>query len=481
MDKRLFLLFALLLTTTATNAQRSRVDFISLMNRAAAPQIFIDNVVLPTEDSTASMSIIFRFDNDFLPYKKITPDLDLRMPDDAGYYTIVRLNAEIFKGSAGSEGDLNQDEVRERPRRRDRDRELNMEDVASRDFWMDTLFTKTFEQTTDKKFYASGSLTTPLDPGIYNYVLQLSLLENTNERTSRRRNVRIAPWDKKPFGEIYLVNAPTDQAGVTKVSLINLGENVLFGKDFYTLIELPSYNAEHTYTVEMSKMRPARKDTTKEKSVFSYEITSDDLLTDIIPTINEGENPALLLRPSDKGYTYALIKIPNSEFENATYNIVVKKNDEDRPVARKFVRSYWPNMPASLYNLDVAINHLKYILDEEQVKQLKQGNDVEKEKKFREFWEKRDPTPNTVYNELMSEYYRRIDYAFKEFGNAGDLNGQESDMGKVYISYGPPDDKNRTFPPNKKVREVWTYGKKKFIFENQNETGFANFVLIATE
>lgn len=79
----------------------------------------------------------------------------------------------------------------------------------------------------------------------------------------------------------------------------------------------------------------------------------------------------------------------------------------------------------------------------------------------------------------MAEYYRRIDYAFKEFSNRGNLAGHESDQGKVYINYGPPDSKDRQFPKNGEVIEIWKYGNKRFVFEAS--TGFGDFVLIGTE
>ncbi|MGB0346286.1 MAG: hypothetical protein ACPGGA_02300, partial [Balneolaceae bacterium] len=73
MQKRIFLFFAFsLLFSSLALSQRQRVDYIDLINRASIPQIFFDNIILPTEEGKAEMGIIFRFNNDFLPYKKIT-------------------------------------------------------------------------------------------------------------------------------------------------------------------------------------------------------------------------------------------------------------------------------------------------------------------------------------------------------------------------------------------------------------------------
>jgi GWxTD domain-containing protein len=56
-----------------------------------------------------------------------------------------------------------------------------------------------------------------------------------------------------------------------------------------------------------------------------------------------------------------------------------------------------------------------------------------------QFWLRRDPTPGTPENEFKEEHYRRIAYANRRFGYA-DLPGWTTDRGRVYITWGPPDE-----------------------------------------
>ena len=453
MQKRLFLLITFLAITAPLLAQRSnQVNYVNLINRANAPQIFIDDIVLPTEDGRANMSLIFRFDNDFLPYKKISVTDEIVAPEGMEYYTIARLNSEIFKGEA-------------------KRRNSNLE-IASRDLWTDTLFTKTFQETESKELYASGSLTNTLDSGMYHYVLQLSLMESTNERNSNRQNVRIWDWDKKPLGEIYLIKEKTDDG---KKVLMNMNDNVLFGKDFMVLVRIPNYSESDEYSIKISTAQAGRSDTTKVESVYTSSISDTDIMKNIIPSLTEGMDPAITYTNSENGYTYALVSVPNSTFENSAYIVEVTSKELEKPVAKSFFKSYWRDMPASLLNLDVAIENMKFIVSEAEIKRLKSGNSQEKERKFRAFWDSKDPTPNTVYNELMAEYFRRVDFAFKEYRNPGNPNGHETDQGEVYIKYGPPNSKDRRFPTNGEVIEIWTYPGRTFIFEKT--TGFGDFVL----
>ena len=63
----------------------------------------------------------------------------------------------------------------------------------------------------------------------------------------------------------------------------------------------------------------------------------------------------------------------------------------------------------------------------------------EKTRAFEEFWERRDPDPETHVNEYKEEYYRRIKFANKRFGKESNMPGWKTEMGMVYIKLGPPD------------------------------------------
>ncbi len=54
------------------------------------------------------------------------------------------------------------------------------------------------------------------------------------------------------------------------------------------------------------------------------------------------------------------------------------------------------------------------------------------------FWARRDSTPNTAKNEFKEEHYRRLAFANTDF--AAGKPGWETDRGRIYIVYGPPDD-----------------------------------------
>lgn len=54
------------------------------------------------------------------------------------------------------------------------------------------------------------------------------------------------------------------------------------------------------------------------------------------------------------------------------------------------------------------------------------------------FWKQRDPSQGTPRNEFKEEHYRRLKYANEYFGRGTPRPGWKTDMGRVYIVLGPP-------------------------------------------
>jgi GWxTD domain-containing protein len=85
-------------------------------------------------------------------------------------------------------------------------------------------------------------------------------------------------------------------------------------------------------------------------------------------------------------------------------------------------------------NEDVA-----YIITDEERAAFKQlSNDEERDSFIEAFWQRRDPTPDTVENEFKEEHYRRIAYANEHY--AAGIPGWKTDRGRMYIVYGQPDE-----------------------------------------
>ena len=77
------------------------------------------------------------------------------------------------------------------------------------------------------------------------------------------------------------------------------------------------------------------------------------------------------------------------------------------------------------------------ISDDERKAFMSLSNDEEREAFIENFWQRRNPNPDSPENEFREEHYRRIQYANDHF--AAGKPGWKTDRGRIYIMWGPPD------------------------------------------
>ncbi|MDW7680864.1 MAG: GWxTD domain-containing protein [bacterium] len=183
-------------------------------------------------------------------------------------------------------------------------------------------------------------------------------------------------------------------------------------------------------------------------------------------------------REFDGPRTLDYFLIPTADLSQGVYTLKmrVKQGSEKQEIAKRLVVR-WIDLPATIEDVDLAIQQVKYIADKNEWNRLKKADDDEKLDEFKAFWKKRDPSPGTRENEWMDEYYRRIAYANAKFG--GFREGWKSDMGMIFIIFGPPSDIERhPFDSGSKPYEIWYYYSinKQFVF--MDETGFGEYRLL---
>jgi GWxTD domain-containing protein len=97
------------------------------------------------------------------------------------------------------------------------------------------------------------------------------------------------------------------------------------------------------------------------------------------------------------------------------------------------------------------------ITDEEGAAFARLTTNAERERFSEQFWARRDPAPGTGANKFRDEHYRRIAYSNERF--AADAPGWQSDRGRIYILFGPPDEieSHPSAGPDRPARENWLY------------------------
>jgi GWxTD domain-containing protein len=81
---------------------------------------------------------------------------------------------------------------------------------------------------------------------------------------------------------------------------------------------------------------------------------------------------------------------------------------------------------------------VRWIITDQELKAFKSlSNDEERDAFIEQFWQRRNPNPDSPENEYREEHYRRIEYANEHF--AAGKPGWKTDRGMIYIKYGKPD------------------------------------------
>ncbi|MBN1397538.1 MAG: GWxTD domain-containing protein [Bacteroidetes bacterium] len=135
------------------------------------------------------------------------------------------------------------------------------------------------------------------------------------------------------------------------------------------------------------------------------------------------------------------------------------------------------DFPLTVTDVEKAAEQLQYFARESEIDFIREApTEEERERRFFEFWAKRDPDPGTPQNELMEEYYSRVAYANSTFSQYNE--GWRTDRGMIFIRFGPPQSIDRQpFNTNSKPYEIWYYynHNRKFLFID--ETGFGDYRL----
>lgn len=121
---------------------------------------------------------------------------------------------------------------------------------------------------------------------------------------------------------------------------------------------------------------------------------------------------------------------------------------------------------------------LSYIAESDEIARLRDLPLDQQARGWEEFWRRRDPTPETPRNEALIEFFRRVRYAEQHFQGYGP--GWRSDMGRIYIKLGPPDQvESHPATVQSPQIEIWYYSQpyRRIVFADRE--GFGRFTLVS--
>jgi GWxTD domain-containing protein len=165
-------------------------------------------------------------------------------------------------------------------------------------------------------------------------------------------------------------------------------------------------------------------------------------------------------------------------FREGEYTLILMISDlNGKVLAEKEERLFVELSLLSLLKTDYqnAIEQLRYIATSEEMERLKQAKEDERLQLWVDFWRSKDPTPQTAENEIQEEYYRRLRYANVNF-SISKREGWKTDMGRIYIIYGHPDEVERhPFEMESKPYQIWYYYKRNIEVVFVDKSGYGEY------
>lgn len=324
----------------------------------------------------------------------------------------------------------------------DDDDELKIEKL-----WYETIETENFKQTQSRRSFNFSYKSFVIEPGEYKIVCKL---EDTESRkySEFEQEIEVRKFvDPIEVSDLIILSEFIETKDGLKI-IPNISNQVT-SKDSTISFFYEIYTTEP----KTVKLNYSIKDNEEElKHAFEKEIK-----------LSIGKNE---INETLKDINFAL----------GDYKLEVRLFDDNNNYIKGIVKKFSSKIfgfPSSIKDLDLAVKQMIYIASPSDIEKIDETeNYSDKLSKYLDYWKQLDPSPNTVENETLNEYYRRVEYADANFG--GYFKGWKSDMGMVYITLGAPDQvTRRPYEMDSKPYEVWEYYvlNRSFVFIDQTNFG----------
>ncbi len=172
---------------------------------------------------------------------------------------------------------------------------------------------------------------------------------------------------------------------------------------------------------------------------------------------------------ADSGLITLHHPLPMGRLQEGNYRLEILAGQQK--LSRPF-RVIWFQKPTYLYEYELAIRPMRYILPKAEYETIKALNHENLNEWFESYWKEKDPTPKTVFNELLFEFYQRVQETNRKFSTRH-REGWETDRGRIYLLYGPPQIiDNGRYASQSVPYLIWKYANgQKFIFIDKNRNG----------
>jgi len=333
--------------------------------------------------------------------------------------------------------------------------------VIDRGFDKQNVTAKDFDQSNSEELFINGLIKFNLPKGKYSFIPFISDLTSKRERKLLPITVEIS--DSILILKSIVINPAKSLCSddYEFYQIINNTSAVPFNQPYNSLLIPVTRNNIKSLRYSISSA---------ESTIVKDQIIDEAVFLNNIISICD-KNAALYKSTDQDSIKYFVIKNFTAGLPEAPIKIEITIDSLNSYKQKFDIDVIWIHKPKSLLDPEQAIRFLEIIEPKEVIAELLSKKDYTKA--LNQYWKKKDPTPATTYNELMNEFYSRIDYCDLKFKPIGNNSGAKTDRGRIYIKYGAPDTIERDSNIDDKVVETWFYKqlKRSFIFIDNDGNG----------
>jgi GWxTD domain-containing protein len=321
------------------------------------------------------------------------------------------------------------------------------------DNWRHSVFVDTYEKTNSRLKEESDTVTFSVSPGRYTLKLEMRSLDTRASGFIERR-VDVPEMLPGALTLGTMVFERRDPAGGAGPGMV-LNPTRAYGEELPTaVVRIPIYGAPGTrYVLDATvsdhrgALAKSKSDTLEQthfltESVYEFSVLDMEVGSYVIKAV---------VRPLPDG---------DESSVRARFRVVTSPlswgQDQDKMIAQ-----------------------ISYVAGREEVERLRSVPPELRDVAWDEFWDRHDPDTATEENEFKTEFLRRLAYANATFSSL--VEGWQTDMGRVYIQNGEPDEiESEPVGQMLNAWEIWYYYGEhtKYVFVDRE--GFGEFILYET-
>ncbi|MEJ5350002.1 MAG: GWxTD domain-containing protein [Melioribacteraceae bacterium] len=325
------------------------------------------------------------------------------------------------------------------------------------------VFVENYNDTKSNENYLEGFTFFNIEKDNYTILPILNLLNTNNEIILDSVKINLKDFIKEKIYAPIVIEEPKQKCSDSLLfKLTNFGNSIPFASSDYLLLIPVQDTSIKSLTVKIEQ---------NNKILFEKQVSKFDIKNISVVECNNfiGINEF----QDDFSNRYFVIDDFSYKLHEGSARLIITDTNKKAEFNLQVV---WINKPKSLANLEFAVEILNMIENKNVVNKILQNSKSNLYDALKNYWDKKYPDRKYQFNELMNEFYRRVDYANENFSTLSYKFGAKTDRGKIYIKYGQPDEIFRNYSDNK-VIEIWIYKNINRQFTFVDNSGLGNYML----